>query len=267
MTAVTVSAWSSLGSAEVSVEQHESLVAHVIWRRPPNNYFDAVLLAKVADVLEQLTDTDCRAVVLRSEGKHFCAGADFRTSYRESGLEADGGHIYDHALRIFRAPLPLVAAVQGAAAGGGLGLAMVADFRIGADRTRFAANFARIGVSQGFGLSVTLPRVLGAQQALGMLLTGRRVTGAEALRLGLLDQLVAEEELEPAAQRCAAVLASGAPLAVREIRRAQRDPLTEQFAAALAGERVAQERLMLTRDFREGVDADRHRRDPDFVGS
>ena len=96
----------------------------------------------------------------------------------------DGTHLYDFAIRLFEQPLPIVAAIQGAAIGGGLGLAMAADFRVAAPEARFAANFALIGIHQGFALSVTLPAVVGQQAALDLLYTGRRVSGAEARALG-----------------------------------------------------------------------------------
>lgn len=106
---------------------------------------------------------------------------------------------------------PIIAAVNGAAIGGGLGLALVADMRVGERWTKFQANFVRIGISAGFGLSFTLPRIVGAQKARDILFTGRRIESKEALSLGLLDRLVDGPDLASAALRLAEEVASAAP--------------------------------------------------------
>src|SRR5262249_13162466 len=150
-------------------------------RRPPDNFFDAGLIASLADAYQWLDqEAGARAVVLCSEGKHFCAGADFtgRSDHSPRVHAARGaGERHREALRLFEAKLPVVAAVQGAAVGGGLGLACSADFRVASPQARFSANFARLGLHQGFGLSVTLPAVIGQQRAIDMLYTARRVGG------------------------------------------------------------------------------------------
>ena len=133
--------------SDVSVDAVEEHVSQVCLHRPPNNFFDTALLGAVADAYEELAETTgCRAIVLRSEGKHFCAGLDFATN-----KEQDIAALYRNALRIFAAPLPVVAAVQGGAIGGGLGLALSADFRIATPGSRFSANFSRLGFHHGFG--------------------------------------------------------------------------------------------------------------------
>ena len=136
----------------------------------------------------------------------------------DAGKESDGGHVYDEAARIFRCRTPIVAALQGAVIGGGLGLAVAADFRVASPSTRLAANFAALGFHHGFALSVTLPRVVGVHQATRILLEARRMTGAEAADIGLVDELVAEEDLAEASCAMAAGIAAQAPLAVRSIR-------------------------------------------------
>src|SRR3954463_11323354 len=175
----------------------DGFVAVIEIRRPPNNFFDVELISDIADALEELAAGDCRVAVLASSGRHFCAGANF-SGGRQTGA-AGGPHPYGMAGRLVEEPLPIVAAVQGAAIGGGFGLAMAADFRVAAPEARFSANFARLGFHHGFGLSVTLPLVAGHQAALDLLYTGRRLDGDEALRLGIADRLVAEDELRQAA--------------------------------------------------------------------
>ena len=241
-------------------------VATVEIRRGPNNFFDLDVLTELADALDDLASAGgARVVLLCSEGKHFCAGADFSGS---SGAVARPGqpHLYDIAIRLFEQPLPIVAAVQGAAIGGGLGLALAADLRVATPESRFSANFARLGFHQGFGLSVTLPLVVGHQAALELLYTGRRIDGTTAHRLGLCDHLVAAEELRPRARALAEEVATSAPLATRSIRQTLRGPLVDQVRSAMARERAEQERLQRTDDFREGIAATAERRDPRFTG-
>jgi 2-(1,2-epoxy-1,2-dihydrophenyl)acetyl-CoA isomerase len=241
-------------------------VATVEIRRGPNNFFDLDVLTRLADVLDELAAGDeARVAVLCSEGKHFCAGADFSGS-SEAVARPGAPHLYDIAIRLFEQPLPIVAAVQGAAIGGGLGLALAADLRVATPESRFAANFARLGFHQGFGLSVTLPLVVGHQAALDLLYTGRRIDGATAHRLGLCDHLVAADELRSRALALAGEIAGAAPLATRSIRQTLRGPLVEQVRAAMARERAEQERLQRTDDFREGIAAGAERRDPRFHG-
>ncbi len=237
-------------------------VATVEMRRPPNNFFSMDIIGGIADALERLdADDRCRAIVLRARGKHFCAGADFGgdRSYTTEDL-------YATAVRIFRCAKPIVAAVQGAAIGGGLGLALAADFRFAAPEARFSANFARLGFHQGFGLSVTLPRVVGEQAAADLLYTGRRVDGEEARTMGLADRLVPIDELGAAAHTFALEIARSAPLAVRSIRATLRGDLADRVAVATAHEAAEQARLQATEDFAEGTRAMGERRLPDFTG-
>jgi enoyl-CoA hydratase/carnithine racemase len=175
--------------------------------------------------------------------------------------------LYREALRLFAAATPVVAAVQGAAVGGGLGLALSADFRVASPGSRLSANFARLGFHHGFALSVTLPALAGQQTALDLLLTGRRVPGEEARSLGLCDRLVDDAEIRTEAHALAAELAQSAPLAVRSIRATLRTGLLERVEAALEREAFEQDRLRGTADFREGVTASLQRRAPRFHGS
>jgi enoyl-CoA hydratase/carnithine racemase len=252
--------------SDVEVEVDGSAhVAIVEIRRGPNNFFDIEVLETVANELDSLASGDVRAVVLCSEGKHFCAGADF--SGAAGAVRREGApHLYDVAIRLFEQPLPIVAAVQGAAIGGGLGLALAADFRVASPESRFAANFALLGFHHGFGLTVTLPLVVGHQAALDLLYTGRRIDGSAARELGLCDVLVESDEIRPRAVAYATEIAAAGPLATRAIRQTMRGPLVEQLRAAMAHERAEQDRLQTTDDFREGVSAVRERRPAQFFG-
>lgn len=236
-------------------------------RRPPNNFFDTDLIRDLAEALERLADDgECRVVVLCSEGKHFCAGANFSSADPRGGTQREGEHLYDVAIRLFEQPLPIVAVVQGAAIGGGLGLALAADFRVACSEARFSANFARLGFHHGFGLSVTLPVVVGHQRSLELLYTGRRIDGDEALRIGLCDRLVPLADVRSAAMALAEDIAGSAPLAVRSIRKTMRGHIAENVRAALVREKAEQDRLVQTADWHEGVRATAERRPPAFQG-
>ena len=247
---------------DVTASVGADLVAEVEMHRPPANYFDRALLSGVVDAIAWAADGGARAVALCSEGRHFCAGLDFGATQRpEPGALAA---LYATAGALIDGPLPVVAAVQGSAVGGGLGLALAADFRVASPGTRFAANFARLGFHQGFGISLTLPAVVGRQRALELLTTGRRVEGTEALAMGLCDRL--HDDVRAGARALAAELADSAPLAVHSIRRTLRAEVVNGFGAMVDHERAEQLRLMETADFREGIAASLARRPPEFRG-
>jgi 2-(1,2-epoxy-1,2-dihydrophenyl)acetyl-CoA isomerase len=254
----------------LTVAVGEDFVATVELHRPPDNYFDRALIGALADTYHGLdADPGCRAIVLCAEGKHFCAGANLtgrpgRPDGPDSDLADGVGSLYREAIRLFEATTPVVAAVHGAAIGGGLGLACSADFRVGCPEARFAANFARLGFHHGFGLSVTLPAIVGQQRSLELLYTGRRIGGEEAARIGLCDRLVAADQVRAAAHALAAEIAGSAPLAVRSIRATMRGQLAGQVRAATAREGAEQDRLRETADWREGVRAMAERRVPRF---
>nr|WP_314075441.1 enoyl-CoA hydratase/isomerase family protein [uncultured Roseococcus sp.] len=256
------------GPSEVRVET-DGHVATVWLCRPPNNFIDLALTAQIADALEALdADPACRAVVLAGEGKHFCAGADFSQRDRKAGdANASGRTIYTEGARLLRTKKPIVAAVQGAAVGAGLGLAVVADFRVACAEARFSANFTRLGYHPGFGLTASLPRLIGAQKTALLFYTGRRFTGEEALAMGLADQLVPQDQALSAAQALAAEIAGSAPLAIAATRATLRDGLAEAYERATAHELAQQTWLRETNDFKEGVKAMAERRNPNFSGT
>jgi 2-(1,2-epoxy-1,2-dihydrophenyl)acetyl-CoA isomerase len=251
---------------DLGVEIGNDFVTTVEIQRPPANFFDQALIGQLADTLEGLdADDRCRAVVLCAQGKHFCAGANFSAPAAPTGAESDV-HLYDEAVRLFATQTPVVAAIQGAAIGGGLGLALFPDFRVACPESRFSANFARLGFHQGFGLSVTLPNLVGSQVAMDLLYTGRRVPGEEALAVGLCDRLVPLDQLREVAHAWAVEIATSAPLAIRSIRETLRGDLTNQIRVATNREKAEQDRLQKTEDFREGVRAMGQRRRPEFKG-
>jgi enoyl-CoA hydratase/carnithine racemase len=259
----------------VDVDGH---VATVEIRRGPHNYFDFELIGEIADAFEALdADPACRAIVLAAEGKSFCAGAMLGGGAASSGAQAssdrpddafrrDATRLYTEAVRLFRARKPVVGAIHGAAVGGGLGLALVADLRVTCPEARFSANFSRLGFHPGFGLSVTLPALIGPSKANLLFFTGRRVKGAEALDMGLADVLVARDAVRAEAAKLAAEIAASAPLAVAAIRATVRHGLADRVEAAVKRELDEQAWLIQTEDAREGISAMAERRTPRFQG-
>ena len=250
----------------------DGMVATVEIRRPPHNFFDSALIAEIADAFERLdADPACRAIVLAAEGRSFCAGADFSKrmdtgTVQEAARSGAGRHLYKEAIRLFRTRKPIVGAVHGAAVGGGLGLALVPDFRVTCEEARFSANFNRLGFHPGFGLTATLPRLVGVQQAALLFYTGRRIPGDEAVRLGLADLLVPLDKVRSAAQGLALEIAQSAPLAVMSTRETVRRGLVDAIEAATERELVEQDWLRRTEDFQEGIKAMADRRLPNFQG-
>jgi enoyl-CoA hydratase/carnithine racemase len=260
---------------DIGVETHTH-VALIEIRRPPHNFFDIALIQEIASALEALdNDTGIRAVVLAAQGKSFCAGADFGDGSKldaqgqrpsELNREAAVRHLYIEGNRLFRTKKPIIAAVHGAAVGGGLGLAMVADFRVTCPEARFAANFTRLGFHPGFGLTVTLPAVIGATKAALMFYTSRRVAGDEAHAMGLADVLVPQSEVRAAALKFASEIAENSPLGLIATRATMRGDLADRVLRATEHELIEQTRLRKTADFKEGVAAVAERRLPNFSG-
>jgi enoyl-CoA hydratase/carnithine racemase len=249
-------------------------VALVEIRRPPNNFFDIPLIKDIAGAFESFDeDSNIRAIVLAAQGKAFCAGANFGDG---SALDAQGRRsnepgpgvapLYIEGNRLFRTKKPIIAAVHGAAVGGGLGLAMVADFRVTCPEARFCANFTRLGFHPGFGLTVTLPAVIGETKAALMFYTSRRVPGDDAYAMGLADVLVPQDQVRDAAIKLAAEIGENSPLGLIATRMTLRGNIADRVRQATDHELEEQTRLRRTDDFKEGVKAVAERRAPNFKG-
>ncbi len=246
-------------------------VTQVEIQRGPNNFFDYDLIHDLADVLEDLDhDNNCRVSVLFSEGKHFCAGANFSgESDRKNGSgKKPRPHLYTEAVRLFANRKQVVAGIQGAAVGGGFGLAMFPDFRIGCPEARFTTNFVKLGFVPGFGLTHTLPRIVGQQVTQDLFFTGRRLDGKEAKQLGIIDRLApSAAEVRETTIDFARQIAENAPLALMSVREFIRGDLAKQIRDATNKELKEQNRLQQTNDWKEGVKAVAERRIGNFSGT
>jgi enoyl-CoA hydratase/carnithine racemase len=254
---------------DVSVHT-EGGVAVVTLRRPPHNLLTEPVLRALADVVTGLRGS-ARAAVVCSDGRSFCAGADFRsgdapdpTEFRSYEKRTEA--FYEQAARIFDSPLPLVAAVQGAAIGAGFGLALACDVCVVGERGWFQANFVRLGIHPGFALSATLPRAVGPGRASDLLLTGRRVDAAEAQRIGIAQRTAPAGEELAVALAMAQQIAAGAPRAVLSTRTTLRLGLHDAARAAMRHELAEQAALAGTADAVEGVRAMLEGREPGFEG-
>ncbi|MEZ5559629.1 MAG: enoyl-CoA hydratase/isomerase family protein [Pseudomonadales bacterium] len=251
--------------------EHHGHVALVEICRPPNNFFDTRLINEIADAFEAADrDPGIRALVLASQGKHFCAGANFGDSgqqeeRRERRLE-DGNPLYAAGVRLFACRKPVIGAIQGAAVGGGFGLALMPDFRVVCPEARFTANFVKLGFHPGFGLTYTLPRLIGQQRAALMFMTGRRIDGETAYDWGMADVLTSAATLRDAAMALAGEIAENAPLAVASVRATLRAGIADAIKRQTDHEFAEQFRLQQTEDHREGVRAVAERRPGNFKG-
>lgn len=254
----------SLANIQIHLTDH---VATIEFTSDAFNYLSLDLLAQLAQAWDWAdAEPACRAIVLCSAGRVFCAGVDFRSIVGAEG-DASPKPLYQLAQRLLAGRKPCIAAVQGAAVGAGLGLAMLADQRVVTPKAQFSASFAQLGFHAGFGLTATLPHVMGLHAATKMLLTAQPVRGEEAVRLGLADELVENVgDARAAAVARARAIAANAPFAVQDMRQNLRAPLLTAFAHALEQELAAQLRHMKTQDFIEGIGALMAKRPPQFTG-
>ena len=246
-------------------------------RAGPHNFASTDMMHALVDALEAATADGARAGVVCSEGKSFCAGAQFSGSegtrannfgsFVRSEEASEIGPFYESALRVFNVNIPLVAAVHGPAVGAGFGLATACDLRVICAEAFMATNFVRLGIHPGFGISTTLPELVGPARAADILLTGRRIGGEECFALGLANRLVAQTDVRAVSIALADEMATAAPLAVAATRATLRDGLAARVRSQLAHERRTQDMLSATKDAEEGIAAMLERRDGNFIGA
>lgn len=231
--------------------------------------------AKVAlnqAVAEVAADDAVRALVLTGTGRAFCVGQDLRehAALLAAGDPAPLSTVADHYNPLVTAlaalPFPTVAAINGTAAGAGLGIACALDLRIGAAGARYTTAFTGIGLTADSGLSWSLPRVVGAGRATALLLLAQPFSSEEALAMGLLNRLVAPEEVLPTAQELAARLAAGPTAAYACVKESLRFGATHSLVETLAKEDELQTRAGRTEDHRHAVEAFLAKEKPVFVG-
>jgi len=216
-------------------------------------------------------DGEARCLIVTGAGNFFSAGADFK-----SNVQRGAGHqlphersfaMYEPFLSLLAIEVPVIAAMNGHAVGGGFGLALLCDLRIAAKSAKYGANFCRLGLAPGLGISYVLPRVIGASRAAELLFTGRLLTGEEAAEIGLASQALDAEAVLPRAREIAGEIASSAPIAVRATKRALYEGLGWEVRRAAWREALVQAETLATADFAEGVAALLAKREPRFRGA
>jgi enoyl-CoA hydratase/carnithine racemase len=248
----------------------ESSIGILTLERPDNrNSMTPELLdAFAAASARARTDASIRCLVVTGTGNCFSAGADFKSTLQREGGEAHERSyaMYAPFLSLLDIEVPVIGALNGHAVGGGFGLALVCDLRIGALGAKYGANFVRLGLAPGMAISYLLPRLVGVARAHELLLTGRLVDGEEAERLGILNRAVAPDRVLDESLTLAATIAQGAPFAVRATKAAIRRALAlDERTAARAEARVQAESLAMD-DAREGIAALLEKRTPNFTG-
>ena len=215
-------------------------------------------------------DREARVVVVTGNGASFSAGADFKSTLQRDGDTRAPNErsfaMYEPFLSLLDIAVPVIGALNGHAVGGGFGLALVCDIRVGAVEARYGANFVRLGLAPGMAISYLLPRIIGLPRANELLLTGRLVDGAEAERLGILNRAVPAADVLATAMDLARSIAEAAPLAVRATKAGIRRGLDLQIREAAHLEAYAQAESLVTDDAREGIAALLAKRPPQFTG-
>lgn len=249
-------------------------IATITLNRPDNrNSMTPDVLEGLAEAVSRVRgDAELRCVVVTGRGRSFCAGADFKARRPQQAEEAYTAPqerfyaTYAPFLSILDIEVPIIAAMQGHAIGGGLGLGVVCDLRVASRDARYGANFVRLGLHPGMATTWLLPRLMGVPRAVEFLLTGRIVNGEEAAAAGLVHYAVDTAEVLPRARELAREIASAAPLAVRWTKRSIYEGLGWDPRTAARREAHAQSRSSETEDAREGIAALLGRREPDFRG-
>ncbi len=223
-------------------------------------------------------DHGARCVIVTGSGSSFSAGADFKSTLQRDDEGAGPSPAYARApnersyamyepfLSLLDIPVPIIGALNGHAVGGGFGLALVCDLRIGAREAKYGANFVRLGLAPGMAISYLLPRLTGLARANELLLTGTLVDGTRAEALGILNRAVPAAEVLAVAHELANQIAGAAPLAVRATKLAIRRGLELFVREAARAEAYAQAETVATADAREGIAALLAKRTPRFTG-
>ena len=256
--------------ATVTIDR-EAPLAILRLNRP--EWLNAVSRELIEDVIGALdaleADADVRAIVLTGAGRAFCAGADLaeRRTLDERAVMAHRKRVVALFDRVARCETPLVAAVNGAAYGGGAELALLCDVILAAEEAVFRFPEVALGIIPGGGGCYTLVRAVGKYRAKELVLTARKVPAAEALALGLVSRVLPAARLVAEARALATAIAENAPLAVRQAKRALDFAADHDFASSLAFETEAYHACVHTADRREALQAFAEKRPPRFVGA
>src|SRR5262245_26839829 len=254
---------------------HQDEIVTLTLNRPDRlNALGDTLREELYDAMIRASDDpQARVIVLTGAGRGFCAGGDMKAAHEvqegrmERALLDRVAPIRDKVVLAMRdAPKPIIAAVNGPAAGAGMNLALACDMRIASTAARFGQTFVKRGLHVDWGGTYFLPRLVGMAKACELIFTGEMIDAPEALRLGIVNAVYAPEELMPAAHELARKIAAGPPVAIRLAKRALYHSEETDLRGALEFETFAQNICSETEDAREGIRAFVEKRAPSFKG-
>ena len=260
-----------MGERAVLYEAADRVGLITLNRPDHRNAMTPELLDAFSEAIDEArADQEIRSLVITGKGKCFSAGADLRSSMQRTDLGKPSREasfaMYEPFLKVLDVEVPVIAAMNGHTVGGGFGLALLADIRVANLDAKYGANFARLGIHSGLGISYVLPRLVGAAYASELLFTGRLIRGSEALRIGLVTHAEDADEVLPTAMQLARAIAGSAPLAVQQMKASIRRGLRWEIRAAALEEAGLQAASLGTDDAKEGVAAILEKRAPAFTG-
>jgi 2-(1,2-epoxy-1,2-dihydrophenyl)acetyl-CoA isomerase len=229
---------------------------------------------ELRSAINEVRERGARAIVITGAGRAFCAGGDLREMRQMAESSGRIEAFFDEPLRLLnecilllrRTPLPIIAAVNGHASGGGCNLALACDIVLAAESAHFNQAFIKVGLTPDCGGTFILPRLVGWRRATELMMTGELVEARRAAEMGMINRVAADDELMAEAMRLAAQLASAPTAAIGRIKELLEQSATNDYGAQLELEHRAQLQSGLTKDFREGVAAFIEKRPPRFTG-
>ena len=258
----------------IQCELQEAICVLTLSRPDRLNALNVEVANELQAAIGDAVNNGARAIVLTGTGRAFCAGGDLREMQEIASTKADVGAFFDEplaklnalVLMIRQTPVPVIAAVNGVASGGGCNLALACDLVYACESAKFNQAFIKIGLSPDIGGTFILPRLVGWKRATELMFTGDMIDASSALQMGMINGVVADAELMSHVMSVARRLAQAPTAAIGQIKRLLEASATNDYGAQLELEREAQMQLGQTKDFVEGVTAFLEKRSPRFTG-
>jgi 2-(1,2-epoxy-1,2-dihydrophenyl)acetyl-CoA isomerase len=258
----------------VQLEIHEATALITLNRPDSLNAINVRMAQEIPLAITEAVNARARAIVMTGAGRAFCAGGDLREMRRVAETDGRIEAFFDEPLRLLnecvllmrRTPLPIIAAVNGVASGGGCNLALACDLVIAGESARFNQAFIKIGLSPDCGGTFNLPRLVGWKRAMELMMTGDVISASKAMELGMINSVVADSELMPQVMALADRLSQAPTFAIGRIKELMEASATNDYGGQMELERQAQLKCGRTQDFKEGVAAFIEKRPPRFTG-